>query len=212
VQEKEWLLKEIPHRVKNNLHTVVSLLESQTAYLDNEALHAVRESRNRVYAMSLIHQKLYQTDNMGSIDLSVYLPELVSNLRDCFDTDQRIDFDIQVIPYEIEVAQAVPLGLILNEAITNCIKYAFTAKHHNRILISMEELDNNYLQLVIADNGKGLPDGFNSKPKRSLGMRLMHGLTGDINGTFDITSDNGTRITITFPPTILFRMSEAIVA
>jgi two-component sensor histidine kinase len=206
VEEKEWLLKEVNHRVKNNLHTVMSLLESQSAYLDNEALQAVHDSRNRVYAMSLIHQKLYQTDNVAAINMSVYLPELVEHLRDSFEMGQQIRFHLQILSVEVDVSQAVPLGLILNEAITNCIKYAFPDKRPNKdIHISMQERVNNQIELVIEDNGQGLPPDFDSTRTSSLGMKLMKGLTEDINGIFAITSDHGTKISVTFQPTILFR-------
>jgi two-component sensor histidine kinase len=97
--------------------------ESQSAYLGNEALDAINQSRNRVYAMSLIHQKLYQTDNVAVINTEAYLPELIAHLRDSFDAGQHIFFQLQIASVEIDIAQAVPIGLILNEAITNCIKY-----------------------------------------------------------------------------------------
>ncbi|RYG42101.1 MAG: tetratricopeptide repeat protein, partial [Chitinophagaceae bacterium] len=189
LEEKEWLLKEVNHRVKNNLHTVMSLLESQSAYLDDEALQAINQSRNRVYAMSLIHQKLYQTENVASINMAVYLPELVAHLQDSFDDGKYIRFDLQVLPLEVDVSQAVPLGLILNEAITNSIKYAFPFPgKNNEIDIHMRELPDGRIELVIADNGQGLPANFDSKKSSSLGMKLMRGLTGDINGIFAIGS------------------------
>jgi two-component sensor histidine kinase/tetratricopeptide (TPR) repeat protein len=198
VNEKEWLLKEIHHRVKNNLQTVVSLLESQSSYLEKDALQAVQSSQHRVYAMSLIHQKLYQENNMASINMSVYLPELVEYLADSFDVRQRIRFQLDIARISVDVSQAVPIGLILNEAITNSIKYAFPNEGRNEIKIAMHYLDNGQVKLHIADNGIGLPADFGNTKSSSLGVKLMKGLTEDIGGRFAIENDNGTSITVQF--------------
>lgn len=199
VNEKEWLLKEIHHRVKNNLQTVVSLLESQSSYLEKDALQAVQSSQHRVYAMSLIHQKLYQENNMASINMAVYLPELVEYLADSFAVRQHIRFRLDIAPISLDVSQAVPIGLILNEAITNAIKYAFPQEGRNEIAISMQQDNDKQITLTIADNGIGLPPDFRNTKTSSLGVRLMNGLTGDIGGQFSIESNNGTSISIQFP-------------
>jgi two-component sensor histidine kinase len=115
VLEKEWLLKEVHHRVKNNLQTVVSLLELQAENLDNEALSAIHNGQNRIYTISLIHQKLYQTDNVASINMKDYLLELTQHLRDVYNVGRSIDFDIHIAPLELDVSQAIPIGLIVNE-------------------------------------------------------------------------------------------------
>lgn len=201
VDEKEWLVKEIHHRVKNNLQTIVSLLESQSAYLQDDALLALQDSQNRVYAMSLIHQKLYQTERMVSIGMDRYLPELVAHLKDSFSIGESITFMQQIDEIEIDVSQAIPVGLILNEAITNAIKYAFSESSASReIHIAMHRLTNNSIELVIRDNGKGLPPDFDSNRINSLGMRLMKGLTEDINGEFTLESKNGVYISVVFRP------------
>ena len=116
--EKEWLLREIHHRVKNNLQIVMSLLNSQSAFINNDAaLTAIHDSQHRVHAMSLIHQKLYSSENVSSINMSVYIRELVSYLSESFDARKHIRFHLDIEPLEMDVSQAVPLGLILNEAI-----------------------------------------------------------------------------------------------
>src|SRR5262249_22759774 len=126
LKEKEWLVREIHHRVKNNLQIVMSLLNSQSAYIDNEpALTAIHDSQHRVQAMSLIHQKLYNSENLSSIEMSNYIRELAYNLRDSFNAGKHIRFNFNIESIEMDVSQAVPVGLILNEAITNSIKYAF---------------------------------------------------------------------------------------
>ncbi|MCD9015763.1 sensor histidine kinase [Parachryseolinea silvisoli] len=196
LDEKEWLVKEIHHRVKNNLHTIVSLLESQSAYLGNDALAAVRDSQHRVFAMSLIHQKLYLSDNVTTIDMSIYIKELVNYLGDSFDIAQRIRFELDIEPIKLDVGMAIPLGLVMNEAITNSIKYAFP-QNAGVITISLKE-DDVRCRLIISDNGSGLPVDFDNVNASSLGMRLMRGLSKEIDATFTIAGHAGTIITITF--------------
>ena len=199
VDEIEWLLKEVHHRVKNNLATIMSLLNSQSAYLNNaEALSAIRDSQHRVQAMSLIHQKLYQSENVAAIDMAFYIHELVEYLRDSFNTRHRIRFELNVEPVELTIAQAVPLGLILNEAITNAIKYAFPENRNGVITISMKQEANDHFSLTISDNGIGLPLDFDSENTGSLGMSLMQGLSDDIGARFEIQNDGGTVIAIRF--------------
>jgi two-component sensor histidine kinase len=197
--EKEWLLKEIHHRVKNNLQTVMSLLNSQSAYIDNDvARTAIHDSQHRVHAMSLIHQKLYGTENVSCIDISVYIRELVSYLRESFNTGHRITFELAIDPVEMDVSQSVPLGLILNEAITNSIKYAFPDDRKGIISISLSTIDHDHFLLTIADNGIGMPAHFNNKRPGSLGMSLMAGLSEDLDGKFTVENNNGTILKISF--------------
>jgi two-component sensor histidine kinase len=197
--EKEWLLKEIHHRVKNNLQIVMSLLNSQSAYIENDAaLTAIHDSQHRVHAMSLIHQKLYNTENLSSIDMSSYIHELVSYLCDSFNTRQRIRFEYNIEPLELDVSQAVPLGLILNEAITNSLKYAFPGDQEGIINISLLNTSSNNYLLSISDNGIGLPAHFTGKKPGSLGMSLMTGLSEDLDGNFAIENQHGTTIKISF--------------
>ncbi|MBA4057622.1 MAG: histidine kinase, partial [Marivirga sp.] len=171
-------------------------------------LVAVQSSQHRVYAMSLIHRKLYHTENPGTISMSAYLPELVNYLSDSFNIRHRIRFQLQISEIELDVSQAIPLGLILNEAITNSIKYAFSRQDNNEITISMITLADNQIELMIADNGSGLPDGFQNNGSNTLGVKLMKGLTEDIGGIVAIESKMGTRITITFHPTPLLKTSD----
>jgi two-component sensor histidine kinase len=199
VNEKEWLLKEIHHRVKNNLQIVMSLLNSQSAYIDNDAaLTAIHDSQHRVHAMSLIHQKLYGSGNVSSIDISSYIRELVFYLSDSFDTGQRIRFDLNIKPLQIDVSQAVPLGLILNEAITNSIKYAFPDARDGVVSILLSAFPPNQCLLSVSDNGIGMPPHFANKRPGSLGMSLRAGLTEDREGKFSIENNNGTTIRISF--------------
>ncbi len=201
IDEKEWLVREIHHRVKNNLQTIISLLESQSEYLQSDALDAVKDSRNRIFAMSLIHQKLYQHEGIASIDLSAYIPDLIKNLRDSFNLKQTISFQLDIMPMEIDVCQAIPIGLILNEAIINAIKHAFKKENENKkVIIAIRHTNTNLIELRIADNGTGLPGDFNSNDTNGLGMKLMRGLTDDIEGEFLAFNDSGTTILVQFVP------------
>ncbi len=198
LNEKEWLLKEIHHRVKNNLQIVMSLLNTQGAYLQNDAaLIAIRDSQHRVQAISLIHKKLYQSDNVGLIFMPHYIHELVDYLADCFDTERRVRFLQEISPIHLDVSQAVPLGLIMNEAITNAIKYAFPGGE-GEIRITLAPLDDDEFALTIGDNGVGLPDDFDPSASRSLGMSLMEGLSSDLGGRFSIRKQAGTEVQVLF--------------
>jgi two-component sensor histidine kinase len=199
LDEKEWLLKEIHHRVKNNLQTVISLLNSQSAYLDNDmALSAIKNSQHRIHSMSLIHQKLYNSENISTINMPNYIKELAEYLKESFSLGQRIRFEIKVEPLELDVAQAVPLGLILNEAITNSIKYAFPEDRTGMIYVTLEKTTGNYYLLTIADNGIGFDPGVSSERKNSFGMSLIKGLSDDLEGKYSIENQNGTVIKIEF--------------
>ena len=199
LNEKEWLLKEIHHRVKNNLQIVMSLLNTQSAFIDNEAaLKAIRHSQHRMFAMSLIHQKLYESQSVAKVEMLVYIEELVEYLRDSFDVGSRIDFNTKIDFIELDVAQAVPVGLILNEAITNSIKSAFAGRDSGIITIVMEWLDQTQLSLVIADNGVGLSPDFDTGNSKTLGMSLMSGLSRQLGGVFSIENKGGLTITILF--------------
>jgi len=197
--EKEWLLKEIHHRVKNNLQIVISLLNTQSAYLDNEdALVAIKSSQQRMHSMSLIHQRLYQSDNLAMIDMHWYIHELVGYMRESFSIDRKVQFVLDMEKMELDVIQAVPLGLILNEAISNAIKYAFPGDNKGEVRISLHTSAGDICRLVIADNGIGLPPGFDPENFESLGMSLMRGLTEQLGGTFDMDGQKGLAISITF--------------
>lgn len=201
IDEKEWLLKEVHHRVKNNLQTIVSLLESQAIYLKNaEALSAIQDSQNRVNAMSLIHQKLYQSESITTINMSVYINELVHYLMQSFVNHQRgVRFDIQVDDVELDVSQAIPVGLILNEAITNSMKYAFPTSGENIISVAIKERDSE-IKITVADNGIGIPPDIDIREEydEGLGLQLIEGLTKDLKGALKISSEQGVRIDISF--------------
>ncbi|MGN8070940.1 tetratricopeptide repeat-containing sensor histidine kinase [Mucilaginibacter sp. 22184] len=198
LNENQWLLKEVHHRVKNNLQIVISLLNSQSAYLrDETALNAVIESKMRVQAMSLIHQKLYTCDNASTIFMPEYINDLTGYLKDSFKSARHIFVDLEIASISLDVAQAVPLGLILNEAITNAFKYAFPlGKGELSIRLSQQTPLN--FKLTINDNGPGIPAGMDLNKVKSFGLKLMRGLTEDLGGTIDIDGRSGMNISIGF--------------
>jgi two-component sensor histidine kinase len=203
LDEKEWLMKEIHHRVKNNLQTVISLLNSQSAYIDNDmALSSIKSSQHRIHSMSLIHQKLYMSENVSTINMTVYVKELVEYLKDSFNVRQRISFKIKIEQLELDVVQAVPLGLIINEAVTNSIKHACPNDQNGIIAISLVSTNEKQYLLTIQDNGIGISTEYKDK-KKSFGMSLIKGLTDDLEGTFSIENNNGTLLKISFEKIIL---------
>ncbi len=196
--EKEWLLKEVHHRVKNNLHTVICLLESQARYLEEDALRAIESSQNRIFAMSLIHQKLYQSDDIGAIEVDVYITELTNYLSESFGAPANVVIHLQLEKVMLNLSQAIPLGLIINEALTNALKYAFPNRRNGEITIELRKSGND-IQLLIADNGIGMPRPGKSGLPRSLGLDLIRGLTSELQGSVHFESDMGTRILVYFP-------------
>lgn len=199
IKEKEWLIKEVHHRVKNNLQMVTSLLSSQSVYLnDDTAILAVNDSLRRMQAMSMIHQKLYQDDNVSTINMQDYVDELLRYLRHSFDDDNRIVFKQDVEPLQLDVSQAIPLGLIITESVVNAIKYAFLNSQNGIVNVNLGHDGPDHLRLYIADNGIGLPKGIEKSPRNSLGLDLMEGLAHQLKGNFHIENNNGVHITIRF--------------
>lgn len=199
VKEKEWLVKEIHHRVKNNFQTVMGLLGTQSGYLQNEiAITAIRDSQQRIHAMSLIHQRLYQTENLSGVDMPDYVHELVDFLRDSHPTDKHIQFDLRIAPMHLDIAHCIPLGLILNEAISNSLKYAFPVQEDGIITITFQRTIADRLLLTIKDNGIGFPPDPDPVKPASMGMNLMRGLSQEIGAEFSITSNDGVQIKLEF--------------
>jgi len=200
LKEKEWLIKEIHHRVKNNLQIVISLLNTQSVYLDNnDALQAIQESQHRMHSISLIHQKLYQSENLAYIHMDEYIADLVEYLKDSFKISENIAIEMEIEPISLDVVQAVPIGLIINEAITNAVKYAFPGNREGRITIFLDEPASGILALAISDNGCGLPANFDINNCTSLGMSLIKGLSKQLHGEFKIFPPPGLTLQITIP-------------
>jgi two-component sensor histidine kinase len=199
LRENEWLLREVHHRVKNNLQIVTSLLGSQSARLRDEAAsNAVLESQHRIESMALIHQKLYKSDNVSAVDMEDYVGDMVEYLRDSVKQGQAIVFDAGVEPITLDVGQAVPLGLILNEVITNSIKYAFPGGAAGRISVVFSRRPGGLLCLRISDDGVGLPDDLDPLCSAGFGMRLIRGLAEDLEAVVEVVKGGGTTWVFTF--------------
>ena len=197
--EKEWLVKEIHHRVKNNLQMVISLLNAQSEFLNNpSALEAIRESRERMQAIAIVHQKLYQADNSTKTNMRSYINELVENIRNSISDSKRIYFNVEVADIDLDISQSVPLGLILNEAITNVIKYAYPENQKGDINISLHYKGTEQLQLRIADHGKGLPPGINADHFNSLGLQLIQLFSEQLEGDLFFINNQGLEIILNF--------------
>ncbi|MCS3798568.1 histidine kinase dimerization/phosphoacceptor domain -containing protein [Niastella sp. OAS944] len=200
LKEKEWLIKEVHHRVKNNLQMVTGLLYSQSMYLEDETARlAVNDSLRRMQAMSLIHQKLYQDENTTTIEMPAYIDDLVRYLHESFDTNNQIVFEQAIEPVCLDVSQAIPLGLIITECVVNAIKYAFLNGQKGVVSIQLQCGTTDQLLLKISDNGIGLPAGFHAMEHHSLGLDLMQGLTRQLKGSFLIESNDGVHVTVRFP-------------
>lgn len=199
VAEREWLLKEIHNRVKNNLQLVISLLNSQVVNIKNEsAAMLIRDSRNRMNAISIIHHRLFKTDDVSGIDMAGYLHELTRFLGDSFGNTGKIDFAVSLEPLNLNVSQAIPIGLIVNEAITNAIKYAFPSRQTGRIDLRLKESAGGVVMLTISDDGVGLREGFDITTSNTLGISLMQGLAEQIKGKLKFLRLNGLTLEMTF--------------
>ncbi|WP_194141349.1 tetratricopeptide repeat-containing sensor histidine kinase [Flavobacterium hungaricum] len=205
VIEKESLMQEIHHRVKNNLQIVMSLLNSQSSTLKNkEAFDAIQKSQHRLYAISLLHQKLYRTDIIREIEMENYINDLLHNFRDTFDM-HYITFETALDTVHLDEAQAVSVGLILNEAITNAIKYAFESNQKGIIVIEMKPSENNTITLKIRDNGNGFPDDLDFNSPATLGINLISGLAQQLDGKVSFFNDNGAVIQVEFTANTITR-------
>jgi two-component sensor histidine kinase len=207
LKEKEILLREVHHRVKNNLQVVSSLLNLQANKIVDPSIKEILEqSRNRIRSIALVHEKLYQTGNFAEINIKEYTRSLVSELFRVYLADpQKIHTRTEIEDVNIPLIFAIPYGLILNEIISNSLKYAFSkdwvSKLKPEIFIELKTLPNNYLQICIGDNGIGLPANYQLTDSLSLGLYLIRILsTEQLDGEIEIDNKKGTIFTITFNP------------
>lgn len=200
-QENELLLKEIHHRVKNNLQTISSLLSLQSESIsDKSALDAVQESRNRVASMALIHQKLYQGENLAAIEMRDYFETIGRAIKESFGKKtENVTLKIDMSEVELDVDTAIPIGLITNELITNSLKHAFPENQKGEILISMKMEKDGLLRLLIADNGQSSPAGSDTPGEKGFGSMLTQLLTIQLGGSLEKSTESGTSTIIHFP-------------
>ncbi|MCG8882226.1 hypothetical protein G1L02_03510 [Tenacibaculum finnmarkense] len=202
LKEKEILLKEIHHRVKNNLQIVISLLDLQVASIKGaKNKETLNQSKSRVYSMSLIHQKLYQSDNLSHINMKNYVEELFLYIQTSHqNTTQKVTYSLSIENKKIALTQAVPLGLIINELLTNSFKYGMQDNKANQIKVSLT-LKGNELKLILSDSGTGFDENKDTQDiKKSLGLFLVKSLTKQLRGTITRYYENNLFVTeINFP-------------
>ncbi|GAK90002.1 sensory transduction histidine kinase [Nonlabens ulvanivorans] len=199
LKEKELLVKEVHHRVKNNFQMVSSLLELQSKGIEDEkALKLASDGKHRVRSMALIHQKLYQNED-GLINFEEYINSLVKELSSLYASDMTIDTKIDSAKMHFDVDTAIPLGLIINEVITNSYKHAFKKGRENELRISIHRIyHSDDYRLIISDNGSGIDSNIDIKKVKSLGLRLVTRLVKQLQGTLQQSNDDGTKFEITF--------------
>jgi two-component sensor histidine kinase len=199
LQEKEVLLKEIHHRVKNNMQVICSLLSLQANGITDETVRAkFEESRNQVYTMALIHESLYSSSDLAHIDFKVYLKSLIGGIVDTYKrNDVIVSVDMESIALDVTVG--IPCGLLVNELVSNSLKYAFPEGRNGTIRVGIYRNGEGNNVLFVEDNGIGLPDEVDFFKTQSLGLQLVNALTKQIHGTIELSRTEGTRVSITFP-------------
>jgi two-component sensor histidine kinase len=201
LREKEVLLKEIHHRVKNNLQVISSLLSLQSEYLKDEGMIKIfKESQNRVKSMALIHEKLYQSRNLAEIDFADYLRELTTQLFRSYGIGAHgVYLNVNASQVLLAVDRAIPCGIIVNELVTNALKYAFPESRGGRIDIDLHPIDDERIRLAVRDNGVGFPDDVDFETSDSLGLTLVRMLADQVQGEVVLQEEgHGAEFIMTF--------------
>lgn len=199
LDEKQKLLREIHHRVKNNLQIIISLLNLQSSYIsDHEALKALKEGQDRVKSLALIHEKIYQSDELSDIEFKEYIKKLLEHLYFSYNINKdHIKINVYAENVYLDIDTAVPCGLIINELVTNALKYAFQGRVNGVVDISLEALKDCY-KLSVKDNGIGMPENFDIYSSETLGMQLLTALVEQLEGKIELVNTNGVNFTIYF--------------
>ncbi len=201
--EKEVLLKEVHHRVKNNLQIISSLLDLQSAQaVEGPSVEQFRAARNRVRSMALVHERLYRSEDLGKVDFAAYIEGLADQLLQTYRMrPDSVQLKLQVDPgLQLPIDVAVPCALVLNELLTNCLKHAFPADRNGVIRVSLRAGERDLVALTVVDDGIGLPEGVNDLSRaRSFGLQLVAMLAGQLKATTVIQRNGGTMVRLTFP-------------
>ncbi|MUG94066.1 PAS domain S-box protein [Scytonema sp. UIC 10036] len=200
LEEKEVLLREIHHRVKNNLQVISSLLQLQSRYTkDPQTLSILKESQNRVKSMALIHEKLYQSEDLSRIDFNDYIHNLAKNLLYSYSIDfntVKLNIDVEQVTLNLETA--IPCGLFINELVSNALKHAFPQGRQGQICIKFHQTDDDQFLLVVNDNGIGLPEHINLTNNQTLGLRLVNTWANQLQGSLELDRSHGTTFKLKF--------------
>jgi two-component sensor histidine kinase len=200
LHEKELLLKEIHHRVKNNLQIVASLLNIQSRQITDPAVLAmITESQNRVKAMALVHERLYRSDDISSIEIADYVKFMGTSLIKFYGiTSARVRLEVDMPGIRFDINRAIPLGLIINELLSNALKHAFPAGRNGKISVTGKKVEKE-IRIIVQDDGAGIPASLDWKNTGSLGLHLVNSLTEQLSGTIELDRSSGTKFIITVP-------------
>ncbi|HEY9596144.1 MAG TPA: histidine kinase dimerization/phosphoacceptor domain -containing protein, partial [Cyanophyceae cyanobacterium] len=201
LREKEVLLKEIHHRVKNNLQIVSSLLQLQSRRTqEKQVTEVLQDSQNRIASIALVHEKLYRSEDLANIDFGQYLPDLITHLFDTYKVNANaVTLSTKVDIILLEIDTAIPCGLIVNELVSNSLKYAFPNNRKGTIQIEFHANNDDTLTLTVRDDGVGIPKEFDIETTSSLGLTLVQGLVDQLEGTIELNRSKGTEFKINFP-------------
>ncbi len=201
LREKEVLLKEIHHRVKNNLQIISSLIYLQAQRVEDLKVRQIFEdSQSRISAMALVHENLYRSQNLSRINLSEYIQTLTASLFYTYRIQPglvqlKVNADDSIL---VSLDKAIPCGLVLNELMTNALKHGFSEGKTGEIVVTLEQMPSNQIHLIVENNGNQLPDAFDLKRTQSMGLRLIHELVNQLRGHFELDETDKTRFKITF--------------
>lgn len=200
LEEKEVLLQEIHHRVKNNMQVISSLLSLQSNYIDNPlVIEYFRDSQARVHSMALVHEKLYRSQDLTSIDLAEYVEDLAHHLFQTHHLNsQNISLEIETESVSIDLDRAIPCGLILNELISNALKHAFPAGQNGEVRVELKTENPELLNLTVCDNGVGFPAHLDFSNSGTLGLQLVNTLVKQLGGTIELTANHSTEFRVRF--------------
>jgi PAS domain S-box-containing protein len=200
LQQKDLLLREVHHRVKNNLQVIHSLLDLQALKSkDSELVGMLRDSQNRIRSMSLIHQTLYQSQNFAQVDFQRFLGELLPRLTEAYGSmSSQVMIDIQAHEVRLPINEAIPCGLIVNELVSNALKHGFTDQQKGTIVVDIHPLGDQHVELSISDDGKGIPEELDLMRTGSLGLQLVNLLTSQLHGQLEIQRAKPTRFALRF--------------
>lgn len=200
LKEKEVLLKEVHHRVKNNMQVISSILNLQSSYIDDpKALEVLSESQDRIKSMSFVHESLYQSDTLSEVNFTEYIRNIATNLYHSYTRPQggiELRFELQQVSINLDTS--IPCGLIINELVSNALKYAFKGREKGVITIHLARLTEERLRLIVEDDGVGLPSGFVVENAESLGLQLVTTLATQVSGELEVINDNGMRFKLDF--------------
>ena len=200
LKEKEMLLQEIHHRVKNNLQVISSLLRLQSRFIkDQNSIDIFKETQNRVRSIAILHEKLYQSDNLAKIKINEYVKILAEDLMYFYELEEsNINMILDIDDVSLNIETAIPCGLLINEMVANSLKYAFPNQKNGEIKIELHSNNEDQFNLTVGDNGVGIPEEIDPEKAETFGMQLIKYLTKQLKGTIELDNNNGTKYQLKF--------------